>query len=742
MSLHKSALCLAILTAHCYSVFSQVTKPGFNAAQSEGTLKMAAILKAIADTADPAKVFFINSKRADIINKQMAASTFEKKVGAKGNYGYELLQAGKTKEAIRQLETFIKTMDSLKIEVAAKFYSLLGIAYMRKAEQENCCARHTPESCIIPITGGGLHTLTEGSTKAIQVYEKMLQKDSTDLQSRWLLNVAYMTQGKYPGSVPKKYLIPLKDSESGKKFPQWHDIAPLLGMDEENMLGGACMEDFDRDGYLDLMISSQGLKDELKYFRNKGDGTFENITAKAGLKGIVGGCNMVHADYDNDGFADVFIERGGWLRAGGNIPNSLLHNRGDGTFEDVTIAAGLLSFHPSQTASWADFNNDGFLDLYVGNESDRGLVHPCEFYVNNKDGSFTNIAAKMNMDVVGFVKGVNWGDINNDGLPDLYVSMVDRKNKLFLNKGGSSVDSWSFEEISASAGVEEPFYSFPCWFFDYDNDGWQDLFVSGYNLDRLSLLSYDATNEYLGNKPIANTPKVYHNNRNNTFSDVTAAVGFANRVVYTMGSNFGDLDNDGWLDFYLATGSPDYRAIVPNRMFKNDSGSFFGEVTYAGGFGHIQKGHAVDFGDIDNDGDQDIFLQIGGAVEGDIFRNVLFSNPGNKNKWLNLELEGSSCNKAAIGARIRVNVSTPAGKQRNIFVTCGTGGSFGSSSLQQEIGLGNADAINEIEVIFPDGKQQAVIYKGAECNHAYKIVQGQSGLIARTLKPVTFKKAN
>src|SRR5205085_11190382 len=142
---------------------------------------------------------------------------------------------------------------------------------------------------------------------------------------------------------------------------------------------------------------------------------------------------------------------------------------------------------------------------------------------------------------------------------------------------------------------------------DYDNDGWEDIFASGYS-ERRELVGYDAANEYLGNKPIAETPHIYRNNHNNTFTDVTKEVGFENRVCYTMGSNFGDLDNDGWLDFYLGTGTPDYRAIVPNRMFHNDAGKFFSEVTYSGGFGHIQKGHGVAWGDIDNDGDQDIYM--------------------------------------------------------------------------------------------------------------------------------------
>lgn len=688
---------------------------------SIGTQKMAAILKTIADTADPKKVFFLNTKRADAIHSQMAQSNFQKRVGAKANYGYELLQAGKTELAIKQLETFIRSMDSMRQEIAPKFYSLLAIAYMRLGEQQNCCARHSPESCIIPIKGEGIHKLDEGSSKAISAYLFILNKDSNDLQTRWLLNLAYMTLGVYPQEVPKKYLIRFNNPATNKPFTPWKNSAPALGFNDERMLGGACMEDFDGDGFLDIMYCSQGLQDEIKLFRNNKDGSFTDVSEKTGLKGITGGCNMIHTDYNNDGFKDVFITRGGWLRQGGNLPNSLLKNNGDGTFEDVTIEAGLLSFHPSQTASWADFNNDGYLDLFVGNESETGQTHPCEFYLNNKNGTFSNVAQKLNMALIGYVKGVNWGDINNDGLPDLYCSMINQKNKLFLNKGGTDISDWKFEEISEMAGVSEPYSSFPCWFFDYDNDGWQDIFVCGYSMDRLSIVGYDAANEYLGKPALAFTPKIYKNNRNNTFTDMSDALGFGNRVCYAMGSNFGDLDNDGWLDFYLGTGSPDYRAIVPNRMFRNDGGKFFSEVTYAGGFGHLQKGHSVDFGDIDNDGDQDIFIEIGGGVEGDVFRSALFQNPGNDNKWMVLELEGTVSNKPAIGARIKVTTIDISGKKRDIYAVCGTGGSFGASSLRQEIGLGKAKEILSLEIIFPNGKNQAVVYKQIKMNKFYRI---------------------
>lgn len=728
----NSALRIAATVSLAITAFLSCKNPSEkNEAQSlpeNGSVKMAAILKTIADTANPANNYFLNSQHVEQIRQQMQNGNPQHRFSLQGTLAYELLQAGKTIEAIAELESFIRTADSLNIPLDMKFYNLLSIAYMRMGEQQNCCERHTAESCIIPIKGSGLHSMREGSEKAISLYTKILDKNPGDLQSRWVLNLAYMTIGKYPREVPKEYFVPLKDSPGFQNYTHFTDAAPDAGLDDLGLLGGSCMEDFNNDGLLDIMCTSQGLRDQVKLFINTGDGKFKDATSEAGLTGIVSGCNMAHADYNNDGWNDVFIMRGGWLRAGGNHPNSLLKNNGDGTFEDVTIEAGLLSFHPCQAASWADFNNDGYLDLYVGNESSDGLIHPCEFYMNDKNGTFTNIAGKLKMDIVAFVKAVAWGDINNDGLPDLYCSGIGMKKKLFLNKGGTSVDDWKFEDISERAGVEKPYDSFTCWFFDYNNDGWEDIFVSGYTLSRLSLVGYDAANEYLGNKPLADVPHIYRNNKNNTFTDVTNETGFEKRVCYSMGANYGDLDNDGWTDFYLGTGSPDYRSLVPNRMFHNDVGKFFSEVTYSGGFGHIQKGHGVAWGDIDNDGDQDIYIKIGGAVEGDVFQSALFENPGSGNNWITLKLEGTTGNRSAIGARIKISVTDADDSQRTIYVTCSTGGSFGCSSLQQEIGLGRAKKIDSVEIIFPDGKNITKVYKNVEMNKFYRVVQGKEKL--------------
>jgi hypothetical protein len=199
-----------------------------------------------------------------------------------------------------------------------------------------------------------------------------------------------------------------------------------------------------------------------------------------------------------------------------------------------------------------------------------------------------------------------------------------------------------------------------------------------------------------------------------------------------MGANFGDLDNDGWLDFYVGTGNPDLAVISPNRMFRNDGGKRFQDVTTSGGFGQLQKGHAVAFGDINNDGDQDVYSVIGGAVEGDHYHSQLFANPGHGNNWLKLKLEGVKTNRAAIGARIKVVLQTDEG-ERFLYRTVGSGASFGASPMRQEIGLGQARTIKRVEIFWPvTGVTQTVT--NLEINQCYQIREGAPAPALVTLK--------
>jgi len=198
-----------------------------------------------------------------------------------------------------------------------------------------------------------------------------------------------------------------------------------------------------------------------------------------------------------------------------------------------------------------------------------------------------------------------------------------------------------------------------------------------------------------------------------------------NRVDYAMGCNFGDIDNDGWLDYYLGTGAPSFTSIVPNRLYHNLGGKKFEDVTYSTNTGHIQKGHGVAFADIDNDGDQDIYAVIGGAFEGDHFRNVLFETKAPKNNhWIKIKLTGTQSNRMAIGARIKISVKMADGSLQDYYHTVSTGGSFGSKPLTVEAGLGNAVAIESITIKWPNAGQTVETITGLSMDTMVRIKEG------------------
>jgi len=571
------------------------------------------------------------------------------------------------------------------------------------------------------------------------VYEKILKDDPNDLESRWLLNIAFMTLGDYPKSVPKEFLIPNLDADTGVKVKPFTDLAADLGLDINGEAGGVIIDDFNNDGYLDIITSGWELDNQLRYFQNNKDGTFSDLTEQSGLKGITGGLNIQQTDYNNDGNTDIFILRGAWKVQGyGNQPPSLLRNNGDGTFTDVTIPSGLFFLHPTQTAVWADFNNDGWLDVFIGAEDlhDGEEPNPCMLYINNHNGTFTNVAKSAGCNIRSFVKAVTAADYNNDGWPDLFVSTMDGRKYLLKNKclGGKKV---AFEDVSETSGIAANTEStFTSWFFDYDNDGWPDIMVADYTWDKT--LATFAASAALGRPvPGAGNIFLYRNNHDGTFTNVTNETGL-NKVVFSMGANFGDIDNDGYPDMYFGTGNPDFKSLVPNKLFKNIDGKRFADVTTSSRTGNLQKGHGVAFADLRNIGLQDIFEKMGGAFKGDAYTSSLYVNPGqNNNNWISLKLEGVKANKAAIGSRIRLTF-TENGKKRSVYKDVNSGGSFGSSPLRQEIGIGQAKSIDEMEIKWA-GSQTIQRFTSVIPNQFLRIKEGSDYLDVIKLKKLTYR---
>ena len=701
---------------------------------SGGTARMAARLDSMAETIDPATNLYVNSRRADSLRAGGLVPRAREPAMRTRLIAEELLRAGEWEEGVRVLRSRLDSMRQAGKPVPSglenSWNALAGLLHLRHAIHDGCVAVEGEQRCLAGGSGVPDHQGADRAGTAARLLGEVVSLEPDAWVRRWLLNLSHMVAGSYPEGVPDRWLLSPSSLSSGGELGRFRDRAPALGLDLRGNAGAAVLEDFDGDGDLDVMIASQGADDHLRYFRNDGDGTFTERTEAAGLEGLAGGLKLEQADYDNDGDVDVLVLRGGWQAYG--IPNSLLRNDGDGTFTDVTERAGLLSYHPTQTAAWGDADNDGDLDLFVGNETDpspTSLSHPTAYYRNDGDGTFTEASAATGLSMEAYVKGAVWGDVDDDGRLDLYVSILGDANRLYRNAGPSGDGTWTFEEVAAEAGVAGPARSFGADFLDYDDDGDLDLFVAS-----LGVTPSMSASEILGIGQPSQTPVLYRNRGDGSFAEVTAEVGL-DRPVMVTGSNHGDLDGDGYPDLLLGTGGPDMRALFPTRAFRNVGGERFEDVTAAAGVGHVGKGGGVSFGDVDNDGDQDVYVVYGGAYEGDVFRNALYENPGHGHGWLTLRLEGREANRSGVGARIRVVVETPEGEEREIHQRAGTGASFGSSSLQQEIGLGDAESVRSVRIRWP-GSGTVDEYEDVQMNRIYRAREGSDRLEAVSAEPI------
>ena len=702
------------------------------------TQEMGALLKKSYETMDLRVADWgFNDRRAAMIRKSLELAGDDRaKIPLRFALAKELLSDGQNAESLKLFDELEKSIIDQKAALLPMEIQTIRMmraqAWLRIGETDNCCAEHNQDSCLLPLRGAALYRHQEGPLEAIKLLEQQLDESPTDLTARWLMNIAHMTMGTYPSSVPAEWLIDPKVFDSDYDIGRFRDVAQPAGLDTYGLSGGCIVSDFDGDSLLDIVRSDFGITSQMRFFHNNGDGTFADRTDVAGLTGEVGGLNLIDADFNNDGYTDILVLRGGWLGKAGRFPMSLIRNNGDGTFTDVTARAGLLRPpHPTQTAVWFDYDGDGWLDLYVGNETTNpSEEHPCELFHNNQDGTFSECAYQSGVKVVGFIKGVVSADYNNDGRPDLYISQMSGTSNLLLRNDGrrdpaNPKSGWKFTNVTTEAGLADPIFSFPCWFFDYDNDGWQDIFVCGYKGGVEAMVA-----EFLGRPSNGIHPRLYHNNGDGTFTDKAAAMGL-DMTLMGMSGNFGDLDNDGYLDFYVGTGGPLYTQIVPNKMFRNDRGKMFQDVTTSGGFGNVQKGHGVAFADINNNGQQDIYAVMGGAFTGDKYYTALYANPGHDNQWVNLKLEGVQSNRSALGARIRVTVESPTG-ERTIHRTVTTGGSFGAGPFRVLFGLGDATSIKQIEVFWPaTGRTQ--ILPGLPMKKFYKIKEGDAAATLRNM---------
>jgi hypothetical protein len=684
-----------------------------------------ATLAEIADVWDKIELKMLREVEAMLSNPQLHPQqrfmTLLEKVQLLNYHG----DAKASLAVIEEMLGMLKSDPEIEHSLRYTFVFLKGVVALRLGENENCILCRGESSCILPISRAAQHVNPAGSRMAVEQFTDYLQQFPDDLEVKWLLNVAHMTLGEYPEKVDPRFLVSIERfSSSEHSIGKFRDIGHLVGVNRLNQAGGAIMEDFDNDGLLDIVTTSMEPTVPMQFYRNTGKGTFEERSKEAGLAGQTGGLFCVQTDYNNDGRMDILVIRGAWIPSA--MRPSLLRNNEDGTFTDVTEEAGLLHGINAITASTVDYDHDGWLDLFI----------PCErshnrLYRNLGNGKFEDVSIKAGVTGRGDNgKGSAWVDIDNDGFQDLFVNYLtpDPATELYRNNRDGT-----FTPVTSPMGIKGPVQGFSCWAWDFNNDGWQDIFASCY--DRTTPDIIKGLEQPNVGRPIS---RLYMNLEGKGFRDVASQIGL-DRVYCAMGSNFADFDNDGFEDFYLGTGEPSIATLIPNRMLRNLGGKQFVEITASSGTGSLQKGHGVACGDWDRDGTNDLFIEMGGAINGDEYHNILFQNPGGHgNHWLTLKLHGKKTNRPAIGARIKIVTAGEHGQTIHRHISSGS--SFGANPMQQTIGLGKSDRIELLEITWPTSKTSQQ-FRDVSADQAISITEFAENYEPLNWTPVTVPKS-
>ena len=339
------------LAALCSTAAAAVLLPQVDPT-APSTRAMAALLRQRAAEVDPVGLpLIVNDRRAEIIRRNLDGPlTAVESVSRRFDYAVELLNAGRIEDALeatRDLEIRARALNpDGSRQAASRLLLVRALAHIRQGEQQNCNDQHSRQSCLLPIRGSGVYQRRDGPEAAIRVLNEVLSSEPGNLRARWLLNVAHMTLGQYPSGVPAAALIPPAVFAPQHALPRFPNVAREVGLDVFGLSGGAVLEDFDRDGRLDLAVGHR-VRRPAEALPPAGRRALRGRAAiAAGLTGLTGGLNIVQADFDNDGWTDVLVLRGGWMGREARFPLSLLRNDGDGTFTDVTEKAGLMRAGP------------------------------------------------------------------------------------------------------------------------------------------------------------------------------------------------------------------------------------------------------------------------------------------------------------------------------------------------------------------------------------------------------------
>jgi tetratricopeptide (TPR) repeat protein len=543
---------------------------------------------------------------------------------------------------------------------------------------------------------------------ALRTGLEALELNPANERARAWLWLSAQKLGGYPDSVPPRHRMELRVGYATPKV-EFEDVAESAGLDKTSGGRGIAIFDYDGDGRLDVMIAAAHAGCSL--YRNNGDGTFSDTSIESGVHEVVNGFALAVGDYDNDGCPDIFVTRLGFL-AGDGV---LLRNNGDGTFSDVTRDAGLTSWGPAFSACWSDYDCDGYLDLFVA-QNLGGLFDrksPNLLFHNNGDGTFTEVAGDVGLRTNWPTIGSAWGDYNNDGYPDLFLSNAMGRSQLFRNNGDGT-----FTDVSREAGVDSFCIGSTTFWCDYDNDGWLDIvqFVWSDHEDMIYTMKH-------GHGPVDGRPlRVYRNNRDGTFTLLNREIGI-DGCWGTMSGNCGDFNNDGHLDFVLGNGSPRMDRFEPLVLLENDGRGHFRNTTFAAGLPFLDKGHGANLADLFGDGRLCIIVASGGAYPGDLLTTSLYRPkvlPGN---YLNVRLTGVRSNRDGVGARLCLRAGG-----REQYREVGGGTNFGCLPYEQHFGLAGSERVESLEIRWPSRLVQR--FENLPVNQTLRIREGDPEVIS------------
>lgn len=444
----------------------------------------------------------------------------------------------------------------------------------------------------------------------------------------------------------------LFSSLSAAQSVTFTDIAASAGVNSGGKSNGVAFGDYNGDGFVDILIC-RSMGSAALLFKNNGDVTFTDATQEAGLAGLVDMAMPLWADFDNDGDLDLFVisfSRG----------NSLFENNGDGTFTDISAAAGVAAASNGVAAACADVDNDGFLDIYIANFREENIL-----YRNNGNMTFTDITQQSRTLDQGYAMGITFCDYDNDGDQDLLLAHDGDAGNILYQNDGTGV----FTDVASAANVKFASMGMGVAFGDYNNDGWFDLYIT-----------------VLGPNPL------YRNEGTGRFTRMPVEPQYADDIGMGWGTTWFDYDNDGFLDLYVANQS-DFSPKMPNVLYHNNGDGTFSIPDGSAGTGSMRPSFGSACADINNDGWLDLF------VTNDRQPDELFLNSGGAGNWLKVKLVGTRSNRDAVGARITVQ----AGELRCYREINAGGGFISQNSHVQHFGLGERASIDSLIVHWPGG---------------------------------------